>query len=64
MSFEFIDRFSVIGPPEVCIKKLNVIKALGIERISVIGPRPDHFGVEADKAQERFAADIIPAFRG
>ena len=64
MSFEFIDRFSVIGPPEVCIKKLNVIKALGIERISVIGPRPDHFGAEADKAQERFAADIIPAFRG
>ena len=63
MSLEFIDRFSVIGPPEVCIKKLKDIRALGIERVSVIGPRPDQFGAEAEHALERFASDVIPAFR-
>lgn len=63
MSVEFIDRFSVIGPPEVCIKKLKDIQKLGIDRISVIGPRPDHFGDEADEALERFASDVIPAFK-
>ena len=63
MSVEFIDRFSVIGPPEVCIKKLKDIQKLGIDRVSVIGPRPDHFGDEADEALERFASDVIPAFK-
>ena len=63
MSLELIDRFSVIGRPEDCIKKLKDIEALGIDRVSVIGPRPDHFGAEADNALERFASDIIPAFK-
>jgi hypothetical protein len=31
--------------------------------VSVIGPRPDHFGGEADEALERFASDVIPAFK-
>ena len=63
MPLEFIKRFSVIGSSETCIEKINSIKELGIERIFVIGPRPDHFGAEADEAQKRFAADVIPAFR-
>jgi alkanesulfonate monooxygenase SsuD/methylene tetrahydromethanopterin reductase-like flavin-dependent oxidoreductase (luciferase family) len=63
MPLEFIKRFSVIGSSKACIEKINSIKELGIERIFVIGPRPDHFGAEADEAQKRFAADVIPTFR-
>ena len=61
---DFIQRFAVIGPPEACIEKLAVLRDLGIDRMFIIGPRPDHFGDEADKAQERFAKDVIPALRG
>ena len=39
------------------------IKQLGIERIFVIGPRPDHFGEEADEALARFAKEVIPALK-
>ena len=29
----------------------------------IIGPRPDQFGEEADRAFERFARDVLPALR-
>ena len=63
MPIEFIERFSLIGSAEKCIDRLLAIKKLGIERIFVIGPRPDHFGQEADEAQARFAKEVIPALK-
>ena len=60
---DFIQRFAVIGPVEDCIAKLTALRRLGIERMFIIGPRPDHFGEEADRAQERFANEVIPALR-
>ena len=39
------------------------VHRLGIERMFIIGPRRDHFGEEADRAQERFANTVIPALR-
>ena len=35
----------------------------GIDRMFIIGPRGEHSGEEADRAQERFATQVIPAFR-
>ncbi|MBH66923.1 MAG: hypothetical protein CMM58_01070 [Rhodospirillaceae bacterium] len=63
MPIEFIERFAIIGSAENCINKLEAIQNLGIQRIFVIGPRPDHFGQEAYIASERFANEVIPAFR-
>ena len=63
MPLEFIERFAIIGSAEKCINKLMAIKQLGIERIFVIGPRPDHFGQEADDALARFAKEVIPALK-
>lgn len=60
---DFIQRFAVIGPAARCIEKLTALRALGIERIFVLGPRPDHFGEEALAAQERLANEVIPEFR-
>lgn len=60
---EFISRFAIIGPARHCIEKLAELRALGIDRFFVIGPRADHFGNEADAAQERFAQQVIPALR-
>ena len=56
-------KFAIIGSAEKCINKLMAIKQLGIERIFVIGPRPDHFGQEADDALARFAKEVIPALK-
>ncbi len=63
MPIEFIERFSLIGSAEKCIDRLLAIKKLGIERIFVIGPRPDHFGQKADEARARFAKEVIPALK-
>ena len=63
LPLDFIERFSVIGPADVCIEKLSAIRRLGIDRVFVIGPRKDHFGDEADLATERFAREVIPALR-
>ena len=62
MPIEFIERFAIIGAASSCIKKLQAIQKLGIQRVFVIGPRPDHFGREADEAFQRFAREVIPAF--
>jgi len=59
MPIGFIERFSLIGSAEKCIDRLLAIKKLGIERIFLIGPRPDHFGQEVDEARERFAEEVI-----
>jgi 5,10-methylenetetrahydromethanopterin reductase len=64
LPLDFIQRFAVIGSAESCIQKLSALRGLGIERMFIIGPRQDHFGEEADRAQERFAKEIIPALRG
>lgn len=64
MPLDFIENFAVIGPAEACIRKLEALRDLGIDRMFIIGPRQDHFGVEAEKAQERFATQVIPALRG
>lgn len=61
LPLEFIQRFAIIGPAETCIERLEAIRALGIDRAVIIGPRPDHFGAEADTAQERLAKDVMPA---
>jgi 5,10-methylenetetrahydromethanopterin reductase len=60
---EFIERFAVIGSAQSCISQLTALRNLGIDRMFIIGPRHDHFGAEADAAQERFARDVIPAMR-
>lgn len=63
LPLDFIQRFAVIGPSENCIQKLSALRQLGIDRMFIIGPRQDHFGEEADRAQERFANVVIPALR-
>lgn len=60
---DFIQRFAVVGPAEDCIARLTALRKLGIERMFVIGPRADHFGAEAQQAQDRFAREVIPALR-
>lgn len=63
MPLEFIQRFAVVGSASDCIAKLVELRRLGIDRMFIIGPRADHFGEEAERAQERLASEVIPAVR-
>lgn len=64
LSIEFIQRFAIIGPAQVCIERLQLLVDLGIRHFYIIGPRPDHFGEQAAQATERFARDVMPTFIG
>ena len=38
LSNELIDRFAIVGPPETCIRRLQAMADLGIEKVIVAGP--------------------------
>ena len=60
---EFVDRFGVVGPPEVCIRRLEEIAALGISKVIVVGAR-DYTDPDAMHAEEAMARNVLPAFAG
>ena len=58
---DFIDRFAVVGPPDVCIQRLRAIADLGISKVIVVGAR-DYQDPEAVRAEEELARGVLPAF--
>ncbi len=61
VSAEFVDRFAIVGPPDTCIRRIQEIVDLGIERIVVMGPTVD----DTDDAPKRYAElmvrEVLPA---
>jgi 5,10-methylenetetrahydromethanopterin reductase len=60
---DFVDRFAVVGPPDVCAGRIRELASLGIERFVVTGAS---FG--ADREHARTAArlvtgELLPALR-
>ncbi len=60
---EFIDRFAIIGPPDVCIERLRVLAGLGVERFVISGPSPLTTPELAFAADAEFSREVIPALR-
>jgi 5,10-methylenetetrahydromethanopterin reductase len=63
LPLEFLDRFTVIGPPDYCVDRLRALIALGLDHLVVVGASRD-----ADRAARRrldrlFAAEVLPALR-
>ena len=63
LSLEFIERFAIVGPPKICIERLQILRDLGINRIFVTGPRGEKFGDAARQVTERFAREVLPDIR-
>jgi len=59
---EFIDRYAVVGPPAYCVERLQEIRALGVDKVIVIGPSAGADRDEARVALDCFSADVAPAF--
>lgn len=61
---DFVDRFAIVGPPEVCAVRLEAMHALGIGRAVITGPS---FGADPDAAKLawRLTVDeLLPALQG
>lgn len=60
---DFIDRFAVIGPPEVCVERLRTLIDLGVERFVIAGPSPVTTPELAEQAESLFSSEVMPALR-
>ncbi len=61
---EFVDQFAIVGPPETCIRRIQEIIDLGIDRIVVMGPTVDADEDEEKRCAELLAREVLPAFSG
>ena len=62
LSPEFVERFAIVGPPDVCIRRLLELRDAGLERFVVVGP--GFYPAEWGEAAELFAREVIPPVRG
>ena len=60
----FVDQFAIVGPPETCIRRIQEIIDLGIDRIVVMGPTVDANEDEQKRCAELLAREVLPAFSG
>ncbi len=59
---EFVDRYAIVGPPEECIRRLQRIVDLGIDRILVFGPAVDETEGDRRLAADLMVKEVLPAF--
>jgi 5,10-methylenetetrahydromethanopterin reductase len=60
---EFVDRFAVVGPPDVCVERLLGLADLGIERFVVTGPSFGARGEHRRTADQLVTKEVVPAVR-
>jgi 5,10-methylenetetrahydromethanopterin reductase len=58
---EFVDHFGIVGPPDVCIERLQALATLGLERIVIVGPSLGSDREAAAEAMVLFTKDVLPA---
>lgn len=59
---DFVDRFGIVGPPEVCVERLEELVALGLDRIVAIGTVATTRSPAAE-AHTHFVEGVMPALR-
>ena len=61
LSWDFVRRFAIVGPPDHCIARLLQLAALGIERFVIVGPgfHPE----SGQSSQSLFVSEVLPAVR-
>jgi len=58
---EFIDRFAIVGPSQICAERVTALARVGVNRFVV---NPPGFGTDgADQVRARIAAEVIPAVK-
>ena len=60
----FVDRFAIVGPPEECIRRIQEVIDLGIDRIVVTGPTVDAVESDTKLAAELMVREVLPELSG
>jgi 5,10-methylenetetrahydromethanopterin reductase len=61
LSWDFVSRFAIVGPPAYCIERLLELAELGLSRFVIVGPG---FHPEADPSRgSLFVREVMPAVR-
>ena len=63
LTAEFVDRFAVVGPPDVCVQRLRDLADLGLERFVVTGASFASGREEARASSELLTRELLPALR-
>ena len=63
-SAAFVDRFAIVGPPEECIRRIQEVIDLGIDRIVVTGPTVDAVESDTKLAADLIVKEVLPVFSG
>ena len=59
---EFVDRYAIVGPPEECIRRIQQVIDLGIERLVLFGPTVDAVNGDNKLAADLMVREVLPAF--
>ena len=60
---DFVDRFAVVGPPADCVRRLEELAALGLERFVLTGPSFGADRAEAKRSYDLLVHEVLPAVR-
>ncbi len=58
----FVDRYAIVGPPEHCVKRIEELGRLGLDKLVVTGPTAGADRAEAVRSAELLAREVLPAF--
>jgi 5,10-methylenetetrahydromethanopterin reductase len=61
LSWDFVQRFAIIGPPDYCTERILQLTALGIEHLKIVGPGYHPEAYENDPGL--FVKEVMPAVR-
>jgi 5,10-methylenetetrahydromethanopterin reductase len=61
---EFVDRFAVVGPPDVCAHRLRELAGLGLERFVITGASFRANRDDVRTSEELMTGELLPALRG
>jgi len=62
LSDEFVDRFAIAGPPELCLERLRELEALGLDKVAISGPTAGADRDEARRAMALLEERVVPEF--
>jgi len=60
---EFVDRFAVVGPPDICTQRLRGLADLGIERFVITGASFRADGEHRRRSEELLTTELLPMLR-
>ena len=63
LNSEFVDRFAVVGSPEVCAERLLGLAALGLDRFVITGASFRSDGEHRRASEQLLTRELLPALR-